>query len=139
MSLRDLNLNSVCAAIAARVKAANAEIDCRDYPAPQSGKFPVFYIEVPALTYRSTSRKSDFELRGVILVANGPNADSVRQLRDYLEPSALLADIEGSDRTLGGLVDHIAVTGCSELSLEEFMSIGAWGASLTIQIMGKTT
>jgi len=132
-------LNEVCEAIARRVGTSYEKIDARAYPAPGSMTLPGFFLEVASFPYRTTARKTDYQLRGTILVADAITAEASRQLRDLIERDAIPAAIEGVDRTLGGLVDQVTVFDVQEMTQDEYQAVGAWGALLTIQIMGRTS
>lgn len=132
-----VTLNAVADELAGRVNEAFGEIHTR---ATEGGPVlsPQFLIVTPDFDYHVTARKTDFTLEAWVLVADTITDDAVRQLRTYAEADGIKAAIEGTDRTLGGLVDDCVVLRFRSLSADEYQMVAMWGGVFEIQIMGRT-
>ena len=132
-----MTLNAVADEISDRVKAALTGVHAK--PTEGGGIIsPQFLILTPDFQYRTTARKTDYELEGWLLLANQLSEQVARQLRTYAEPDSVKAAVEGNDRTLGGLVDDCRVMSFRWIRPDEFEMVQMVGGIFTIQIMGLT-
>jgi hypothetical protein len=131
-------LNDVADEITARVGAAYPNLHAKDN---EGGAIlsPTLLVTTPSFDYHTTARKKDYELEAWLLLANQLSPQVVRSMRDYAEASGIKAAIEGSDRTLGGLVDDCVVLRFRWLGAEEYQMVPMVGGIFTIQIMGSTS
>lgn len=132
------SVNDIADEIVERVQAKFPEIHVR---ATEGGGLiaPQFLIVTPNFDYHTTARKKDFTLEGWLLTGNQLSDQAVRHLRDYAEPGKIPAAIEGTDRTLGGLVDDCRVMSFRWLGADEFQMVEMIGGIFTIQLMGRTS
>lgn len=129
-------LNDVCTAIARKVGDAFPAIDAR--PHPGGGLVaPAFTIEVLSFPQRTTARKRDIQLRGVLILADVLTEEAVRQGREYMEDS-LSAAIEGTAADYGDLVDHVVCGEWTE-AVDTYQETGVWSITCDITVLGRTS
>lgn len=127
-------LNDVCKAIAVRAKASHPKLDARPHPGGAL-RAPAFYLVVSTFPTRTTSRKRDWTLRGV-LVLGDLGEEAVRQGREYME--TLPAAIEGTRDDYDGLVDSVTVSNAEEIGGDDYQQLPGWACAFEIEISGRT-
>lgn len=129
-------LNDVCTAIAAKVAAAYPEIDARPHPGGALDA-PAFTLEVVSFPQRTTARKRDITLRGVLILADVLTEEAVRQGRNYME-DGLSAAIEGTAADYSNLVDHVVCGEWAEAT-DIYQETGVWSITCDITVLGRTS
>lgn len=129
-------LNDVCTAIARKVSDAYPEIDARPHPGGALTT-PAFVLEVVSFPQRTTARKRDIVLRGVLVLADVLTEEAVRQGRDYME-DGLSAAIEGRAADYDDLVDHVVCGEWAEAT-DTYQETGVWSITCEITVLGRTS
>lgn len=129
-------LNDVCTAIARKVGDAYPEIDARAHPGG-GVTAPAFWLEVVSFPQRTTARKRDIQLRGVLMLADVLTEEAIRQGRDYME-DALSVAIEGKAADYDDLVDHVVCSEWAEAT-DTYQETGIWSITCDITVLGRTS